>query len=130
SPGQAAVGSYAFAVPVNQIYSLPVRPPRLGGWGGSVVINTRYGDSFPALFFHDSECPSPIAQSRQRTKDTFDPFGESGEVFWGGDEVLRWLRQYVRVEKREIEPSVYLVEPSPEDLKSFVNRPTQLNRAK
>ena len=58
APGASAVGSYAFAVPVNQIYSLLVRPPTLGWWWGSVVINTKYGDSFPALFFHDSECAS------------------------------------------------------------------------
>ncbi|KAF8427350.1 rab-GTPase-TBC domain-containing protein [Tirmania nivea] len=128
-PGTSAVGSYAFAVPVNQIFSLLVRPPSLGWWWGSVVINTRYGDSFPALFFHDSECQSTIAQSRKRAKTNFDPFGESGDMFWGGDEVLRWLRKYVRVEKSELEPSIYLVDPSADDLKSFISAPTLVNRA-
>lgn len=129
APGASAVGSYAFAVPVNQIFSLLVRPPSVGWWWGSVVINTRYGDSFPALFFHDSECASTIAQSRRRAKQNFDPFGESGDMFWGGDEVLRWLRRYVRVERSEMEPSIYLVDPSNEDLTSFISRPTLLNRA-
>ncbi|KAF8472487.1 rab-GTPase-TBC domain-containing protein [Kalaharituber pfeilii] len=128
-PGTSAIGSYAFAVPVNQIFSLLVRPPSLGWWWGSVVINTRYGDSFPALFFHDSECASTIAQSRKRAKKNFDPFGESGDMFWGGDEVLRWLRRFVRVEKSELEPSIYLVDPTPEDLRSFVSQPTLTNRA-
>lgn len=128
-PGTSAVGSYAFAVPVNQIFSLLVRPPSLGWWWGSVVINTRFGDSFPALFFHDSECQSTIAQSRKRAKANFDPFSESGDIFWGGDEVLRWLRKYVRVEKSELEPSIYLVEPSADDLKNFISTPTLVNRA-
>lgn len=128
-PGTSSVGSYAFAVPVNQIFSLLVRPPSLGWWWGSVVINTKLGDSFPALFFHDSECASTIAQSRKRAKASFDPFGESGDLFWGGDEVLRWLRKYVRVERSELEPSIYLVDPSPEDLKNFISTPTLVNRA-
>lgn len=122
-PGTSSIGNYAFAVPVAQIYSLLIRPPNLGWWWGSVVINTRSGDSFPALFFHDSECASTIAQAKRRAKKDFDPFGEGGGLFWGGDEVLKWLRCYVRVEKSEVEPSVYLVDPSKEDLRSFINKP-------
>lgn len=128
APGTSCVGNYAFAVPVSEIYSLLIRPPNLGWWWGSVVINTRAGDSFPALFFHDSECASTIAQSKKRVKASFDPFGEGGGLFWGGDEVLRWLRRYVRVEKSEVEPSVYLVEPSQEDLLSFGSKPTIVGR--
>lgn len=92
------------------------------------MINTRSGDSFPALFFHDSECASTIAQAKRRAKKEFDPFGEEGGLFWGGDEVLKWLRRYVRVEKSEVEPSVYLVDPSKEDLTSFVNKPVTVGR--
>ena len=121
--GTSSIGNYAFAVPVSQIYSLLIRPPNLGWWWGSVVINTRAGDSFPALFFHDSECASTIAQSKRRAKANFDPFDEGGGLFWGGDEVLRWLRRYVVVQKSEVEPSVYLVEPSEEDLISFGSKP-------
>ncbi|KAI5803088.1 rab-GTPase-TBC domain-containing protein [Geopyxis carbonaria] len=122
SPGSSSMGNYAFAVPVSQIYSLLIRPPNLGWWWGSLVINTRSGDSFPALFFHDSECASTIAQSKKRAKQNFDPFGEDGGMFWGGDEVLRWLRRYVRVEKSQVEPSLYLVDPTPEDLTSFITK--------
>ncbi|KAB5563307.1 GTPase-activating protein GYP7 [Coniochaeta sp. 2T2.1] len=115
----AAAGAYAFAVPVSSIYSLLVRPPSVGWWFGSVVINTRAGDSFPALFFHDSECQSTILQRKKRTSRSFDPFGESGEMFWGGDEVLRWLKRYVRIERSGAEPNVYLVEPTAEDSAAF-----------
>jgi len=114
-----SIGHYAFSIPLNAIYSLLVRPPSLGWWFGSVVINTRAGESFPALFFHDSECQSTILQKKKLAKDNFDPFGENGQVFWGGDEVLRWLRRYVHIERSGAEPNIYLVEPSKEDSEAF-----------
>lgn len=115
----SSVGAYAFAVPLSEIYSLLIRPPSVGWWYGSVVINTRSGDSFPALFFHDSECQSTILQKKRRLRDSFDPFAEDGGTFWGGDEVLRWLKRYVVVEKSGADPSVYLIEPSAEDRLGF-----------
>ena len=118
----SSVGTYAFAVPVSEIYSLLVRPPSIGWWFGSVVINTRSGDSFPALFFHDSECQSTILQKKRLVRESFDPFGESGGTFWGGDEVLRWLKRYVTVEK-SADPSIYLIEPSAEDKLGFGSLP-------
>ena len=96
-----------------------VRPPSIGWWFGSVVINTRAGDSFPALFFHDSECQSTILQRKRLARETFDPFGDGGGVFWGGDEVLRWLKQYVTVERSTPDPNVYLIEPTDEDRVGF-----------
>ncbi|GAP91726.1 putative GTPase-activating protein GYP7 [Rosellinia necatrix] len=116
---RGSIGHYAFAIPVAAIYSLLVRPPSLGWWFGSLVINTRAGDSFPALFFHDSECQSTILQKKKLAKENFDPFGEHGQVFWGGDEVLRWLRRYVNIERSVAEPNIYLVEPSKEDSEAF-----------
>ncbi|KAI0199379.1 GTPase-activating protein GYP7 [Astrocystis sublimbata] len=116
---RGSIGHYAFAIPVNAIYSLLVRPPSLGWWFGSVVLNTRAGDSFPALFFHDSECQSTILQKKKIARENFDPFGENGQVFWGGDEVLRWLRRYVRIERSGADPNIYLVEPNKEDSEGF-----------
>ncbi|KAI1449703.1 GTPase-activating protein GYP7 [Annulohypoxylon stygium] len=116
---KGSIGHYAFAIPVSAIYSLLVRPPSLGWWFGSVVINTRAGDSFPALFFHDSECQSTILQKKKRARDNFDPFGENGQMFWGGDEVLRWLKRYIRIERSGAEPNIYLVEPTKEDSEAF-----------
>ena len=52
-------------------------------------------------------------------RETFDPFGENGNTFWGGDEVLRWLKKYVTVERSGADPSVYLIEPSAEDRLGF-----------
>ncbi|KAL1970265.1 hypothetical protein VTN77DRAFT_5425 [Rasamsonia byssochlamydoides] len=123
------IGLYAFAVPLSEIYSLLVRPPSLGWWFGSVVINTKAGDSFPALFFHDSECESTILQKKKRARENFDPFGDDGHMFWGGDEVLRWLRRYVEVQRSGADPSVYLINPTEEDKMSF-GRPLSAGNAK
>ncbi|KAI9934030.1 hypothetical protein ASPWEDRAFT_36016 [Aspergillus wentii DTO 134E9] len=113
------IGRYAFAVPLSEVYSLLVRPPSLGWWYGSLVINTRSGDNFPALFFHDSECESTILQKKKRTKESFDPFSDDGSMFWGGDEVLRWLRKYTDVQRSAVDKSVYLVNASEEDRLAF-----------
>ena len=83
------------------------------------MINTRAGDSFPALFFHDSECESTILQKKRRATESFDPFADDGSMFWGGDEVLRWLRKYVEVERSAVDKTAYLINPSEEDQMSF-----------
>ncbi|KAK3956489.1 hypothetical protein QBC32DRAFT_124365 [Pseudoneurospora amorphoporcata] len=126
---RGSVGPYAFAIPVSAVYSLLIRPPSVGWWWGSIIINSRAGDSFPALFFHDSECQSTILQKKKRTADTFDPFGEAGQMFWGGDEVLRWLKRYVQVERSGAEPNIYLIEPSKEDSVAFGGQPTTSQQA-
>jgi hypothetical protein len=96
-----------------------VRPPNLGWWFGSVVINTRAGDSFPALFFHDNECQSTILQRKKLARESFDPFKDGGGMFWGGDEILRWLKRYVNVERAGADPNIFLVDPSEDDKKGF-----------
>ena len=48
-PSFETVGPYAFSLPLSSIYSILVRPPSLGWWYGSIVINTRSGSSLPAL---------------------------------------------------------------------------------
>lgn len=128
---ESTVGTYAFALPLSNIYSLLIRPPSLGWWYGSVVINTRSGSSLPALFFHDAECESTILQKKKRARDSFDPFGEDG-LFWGGDEILRWLKRYVKVERSAADPSVYLMDPSEEDRIGFgqARKSSELQRAK
>lgn len=126
---ESTIGTYAFALPLSNIYSLLIRPPSLGWWYGSVVINTRSGSSLPALFFHDAECESTILQKKKRARDSFDPFGEDG-LFWGGDEVLRWLKRYVYVERSAADPSIFLIDPSEEDKVGFgpVRRSSELQR--
>jgi hypothetical protein len=116
---ESSVGPYAFSLPLSSIYSINVRPPSLGWWYGSIVVNTRAGSSLPALFFHDSECESTILQKKKKARESFDPFGEGGNLFWGGDEVIRWLKRYVTVERSTAEPSIYLIDPSEEDRYGF-----------
>ena len=113
------LGTYAFAVPLTEIYSISVRPPSVGWWFGSIIINTRAGDSFPALFFHDSECQSTIQQRKKLQRESFDISADGGGMFWGGDEVLRWLKRYMTVERSTQEPTVYLIDPSDADKLSF-----------
>lgn len=89
-----------------------------------MIINSRAGENFPPLFFHDNECQSTILQKKKMMRDTFDPFGENGQMFWGGDEVVRWLRRYIQVERSGAEPNVYLMEPTQEDIDGF-GKPVQ-----
>ena len=119
SHNESRLGTYAFSIPLSNIYSLLIRPPSLGWWFGSVVINTRSGSSMPALFFHDSECESTMLQKKKRARDSFDPFDEGRELFWGGDEVLRWLKRYVSVERSTADSGVYLIDPSEQDRIGF-----------
>ncbi|KAK4504959.1 hypothetical protein PRZ48_002922 [Zasmidium cellare] len=115
----SSLGTYAFAIPVSEIFSILVRPPSTGWWFGSIVINTRSGDSFPPLFFHDSECQSTIDQRKKLQRENFSIEGKAGGMFWGGDQVLEWLRQYVNIERSAQEPSIYLVDPNEADKLSF-----------
>lgn len=63
-------------------------------------------------------------------REKFDPFDEGGGTFWGGDEVLRWLKRYVTVEKSGADPSVYLIEPTVEDKLGFGGKPSSPTGAK
>jgi hypothetical protein len=49
--------------------------------------------------------------------------GANGEMFWGGDEVMRWLKRYVDIERSGAEPNIYLVNPSKEDREAFGGKP-------
>lgn len=113
------VGSYVFVIFVLVVYLLFVCLLSLGWWYGSVIINLRVGDFFLVLFFYDNECQSMLLKRKQWVREIFDFFGEGGEMFWGGDEVLRWLRRYVEIERSVVELNVYLVELSQEDLEGF-----------
>lgn len=120
SAGSVVPGPFAFGVSLDQVYSLLVRPPNHGWYFGSIVINTRYGESYPALFFHDSECESTTQQKKKQMREHYDPFGEDGTMYWGGDDVLQWLRRYVILQRSQADSKVYLVDPSTDDQLSFV----------
>ncbi|KAJ1969326.1 GTPase activating protein, partial [Dispira parvispora] len=122
SPSSAQ--SYAFCIPLSDIASLVVHPPRLTQWYGSVIVNVEDGAvgrrggaagansprpfsstsssstySFPPLWFHDDESWSTIS-------------GVSGR-HWGGDELLIWLRKLVPVDRSTEDPNLYHVNGIP-----------------
>ncbi|KAK3067371.1 GTPase activating protein, partial [Teratosphaeriaceae sp. CCFEE 6253] len=104
STSPSSLGSTAFAVPLDVIFSILSRPPNVGWWFGSLVINSRSGDAFPALFFHD-----------EVSKLKRDVDGGA----WGGDDIIRWLKNFVHVERSSHEPSMYLIEPTDSDKVGF-----------
>ena len=115
----SGLGTYAFAIPLSDVFSVMVRPPSVGWWFGSVVINSRAGDSFPTLFFHDSECQSTIDQKKKLQRESTSKSSDREGTFWGGDQVLMWLKRYLTVVRSMQEPSVYLIEPNEADKLSF-----------
>jgi hypothetical protein len=116
-------GTGAFAIPLSDIFSVQIRVPSVGWWFGSIILHSRSGSSFPALFFHDSECQSTIAKRKKYQRENFS----ISDMFWGGDQVLEWLKRYVTVERSTQELSIYLIEPSEADKVSFGDaaKPTQ-----
>lgn len=116
-PAHLSMG-YGFSVELSYVYLIQFRTPSLGWWYGLIIVHTRSGEKLPIVFFHDDE--SPLTLQRQKVKNQrFDPFGEDGDMFWGGQDFLRVLGTLIHVEKSTVEPSVYLVEPTSADLKNF-----------
>lgn len=128
-PMRSSLSSYAFSVPLCDIYSLQVRPPSLGWWWGSVICHTKTEETLPALFFHDSECESTIHIQKQMSKN-FDPFDNSGDLFWGGDQFLKILGLYATLERSTLEESIILVNPEPEDRRSFSPKNAKVTSSK
>ncbi len=117
-PSTSILSSYSFSVALSFIYSIQVRTPSVGWWFGSIVINTRDGEKLPIVFFHDDESPSTLKQQKVRNA-SFDPFGEGGDLFWGGLEFINVLSKFANVEKSAMEPSCYLINPDSVDLRNF-----------
>ncbi|WPK24168.1 hypothetical protein PUMCH_001431 [Australozyma saopauloensis] len=111
--------SYAFSIPLLYVYLLLIRKPSLGWWFGSVIIHPKSEENLPVVFFHDDE--SPLTISRQKVKNqSFDPFGEDGTMYWGGQDFLSALSALITMERLNVEPSVYLVDPISADLVNFL----------
>lgn len=123
--------SYAFSIPLLFIYLLQMRTPSLGWWFGSIVIHSKSDEKLPIVFFHDDE--SPLTISRQKVKNKrFDPFGEDGAMYWGGEDFLSAVSSLIHTEKLNVEPSVHLVDPISADLVNFspFKGDTKANEAK
>jgi len=115
----SSFGSFAFAVTLGNLFSIQIRPPSLGWWYGSIIINTRSSeDKLPVLFFHDDECPSTQREQSRKNKE-FDPFSDDNGLFWGGLQMLEFLKKYANIEKSSLEENILLVNPTLEDLNNF-----------
>lgn len=117
-PSQSVLTGYAFNVQLSFIYSIQFRTPSHGYWYGSIVLNLQDGEKLPILFFHDNESPLSL-KSQKLQNQRFDPFGNDGELYWGGLDFLKVLQQLINVQRSTIEPSVYLVNPESNDLRNF-----------
>ena len=70
------------------------------------------------MFFHDDESPSTLKNQKVRNQ-RFDPFGDNGEMYWGGLDFMNALGKFADVQKSSVEPSVYLINPESNDLRNF-----------
>lgn len=117
-PSSSLASSYSFSIPLLYIYSIQMRTPSLGWWFGSVIVHPKSDEKLPIVFFHDDE--SPLTISRQKVKNQrFDPFGEDGAMYWGGEDFLSAISSLITTEKLNVEPTVYLVDPVSADLVNF-----------
>ena len=117
-PSASLDGTGAFCVSLSHIYLIQFRTPSLGWWYGSIIIHSRSREKFPVVFFHDDE--SPLTLQKQKLKNqSFDPFGEDGAMYWGGQDFLLVLKGLIAVDRSTVEPSVYLIDPSSSDLVNF-----------
>ncbi|KAF9971286.1 GTPase activating protein [Actinomortierella ambigua] len=97
---------YAVSVPVEQIYSILVYPPRMRDRFGSVIVNLTGGASLPAFMFlddHHSTYKQPA------------PSTPTGPPSWGGQELVDTMEGLVDIVGSAIEPGVYLVNASHAD---------------
>ncbi|KAH9951881.1 rab-GTPase-TBC domain-containing protein [Amylocystis lapponica] len=121
--------SYAFSVPLTSIYSLIVHPPSLSSWYGSIAINLSRGETLPTLNFHDDESRSFTVSAKSPTDSGPasvsypPPPSEStpppkSSVSWGGEDLLARLRFYAHVLRSTLQPSLFLIDPSREDIET------------
>ncbi|KAF5391468.1 hypothetical protein D9757_002033 [Collybiopsis confluens] len=124
--------SYAFSVPLTQIYSLLAHPPNFSSWHGSIHLNLYNGTNLPTLYFHDDEShsftmPPPklsSAQSGKRSSLTSYPPPPSlssptkSPNSWGGEDFLNRLRCYAHLMRSNLQSSLFLVDPSRSDIET------------
>lgn len=99
------------------------------GIDGSISINLINGNTLPTLYFHDDESRSFTMSAKSPTESQTNnptyppppsdaaPTSKSG-VSWGGEDLLSRLRHYANIMRSNIEPTLYLVDPSREDMEA------------
>ncbi|KAI0797947.1 RabGAP/TBC [Abortiporus biennis] len=118
--------SYAFSVPLTSIYSLVVKPPSLSSWHGSIGINLISGSPLPVLHFHDDESRSFTMPSKPPVDHKHDSYPPpqsplsplKSSVSWGGEDLLARLRCYAHIFRSNLQPTLFLVDPSREDIET------------
>ncbi|PRT54181.1 hypothetical protein B9G98_01801, partial [Wickerhamiella sorbophila] len=106
-PPLNARSSHAFSIAVKDLFSIQVRQPSLGWWWGSLLFYTRTQVTLPALFFHDLESESTVNEQK-RNCESFEPFSDSGDLYWGGQSFLKELRKYVKLVDATVERGLLL----------------------
>lgn len=121
-PKTTSMTSFAFGMPISNLYSIQVRPKTTTLWEGSVVFHPKdVLEKVPALFFHDDESPGTKREQKLRSKQ-FTPFAENskGDLYWGGDRFISCLKNYCVLEESTLEKGMYMVNPSKEDMINFI----------
>ncbi|GAA5988859.1 hypothetical protein JCM10908_006201 [Rhodotorula pacifica] len=129
--------SYAFSHPIASIYSVQVRPPTLTSWIGTVTISLFGGVTLPPLHFHDDESKSTLLDQDRRahalgvaspSSSSSAVAGKRGAISanmplapsWGGEAFVSRLKKHARVVRSQLDPSVFLINPSRVDLEAHV----------
>lgn len=113
-----AHSAHAFSIPIRSIYSIVMQPPTLSSWFGSATFHLFEDRTFPPLYFHDEESRSTVLDRDRRAS----AMSSGGAVLstmppsWGGDALLGQLRIYASVVRSQLQPSLFLINPSREDL--------------
>lgn len=115
--------THAFSHPLDAVYSFQVQPPTLTKWVGTVSISLFGGATLPTLHFRDDESKSTVLDQDRRAQGLGVGGGRSQAPMplapsWGGEAFLSQVKGQVRLLRSELDPSVYLVNPSAIDLEA------------
>ncbi|CCK70547.1 GTPase-activating protein GYP7 KNAG_0E02880 [Huiozyma naganishii CBS 8797] len=112
--------SHSFKVALTAVYSVEFRPPSSSGWWhGSLIVYPRDDHLvLPAVFLHDAQCPSTVLREKILSRN-FDPFDKEVGLHWGGVDVLNCLKGAAELRRTEANPSVWLVNPTLDDLRNY-----------
>lgn len=137
-PATDSPRSYAFSHPIASLYSVQVRPPTLTSWVGTVTISLFGGETLPALHFHDDESQSTLLDQDRRASvaavatsagssqksSSSSPSGSASPTVslpsWGGEAFVSRLKKHARVVRSQLDPTVFLINPSRLDLEAHV----------
>ncbi|GAA6005807.1 hypothetical protein JCM11491_004018 [Sporobolomyces phaffii] len=119
----SSTATYAFSHPLTSLYSLQVHPPTLTSWVGTITASLFGGATLPTLHFHDDESKSTVLDQDRRAHG-LGVGGGRGQAplplapSWGGEAFLSQIKTQVRLLRSELDPTVYLVNPSAVDLEA------------